>query len=162
MSLLAGRTRLFQFNPAYAFLPELLGLLERAFQYYPHRRDRKVENEPAADQGALVSHYETDNEMTQIEMTAYVQTLVEVKGIKVILSGGAATAYRCANKYVSHDIDLVNVYSVPPGTRSNLTLVSLGFIEEARYFRHPDSKFFTEFPPVADCWTGTCKSRGRN
>jgi len=35
VSLLAGRTRLFQFNPAYAFLPELQELLKKAFQFYP-------------------------------------------------------------------------------------------------------------------------------
>lgn len=35
VSTLAGRTRIFQFNPSYAFLSELKELLIRAFQFYP-------------------------------------------------------------------------------------------------------------------------------
>lgn len=35
VSTLAGRTRIFQFNPSYAFLSELKDLLRKAFQYYP-------------------------------------------------------------------------------------------------------------------------------
>ncbi len=35
VSTLGGRTRIFQFNPSYAFLPELKDLLRKAFQYYP-------------------------------------------------------------------------------------------------------------------------------
>lgn len=35
VSTLAGRTRIFQFNPNYAFLPELRELLQKAFQFYP-------------------------------------------------------------------------------------------------------------------------------
>lgn len=35
VSTLVGRTRVFQFNPTYAFLPELKELLQKAFQTYP-------------------------------------------------------------------------------------------------------------------------------
>jgi hypothetical protein len=35
VSTLAGRTRIFQYNPIYIFLLELQGLLMKAFQYYP-------------------------------------------------------------------------------------------------------------------------------
>lgn len=35
VSTLAGRTRIFQFNPSYIFLPELIELLKKAFQFYP-------------------------------------------------------------------------------------------------------------------------------
>ena len=34
-SRLAGRTRLYSFNPRYPFLPELEGLLKKALSYYP-------------------------------------------------------------------------------------------------------------------------------
>ncbi len=34
-STLVGCTRIFQFNPSYAFLSELKDLLRKAFQYYP-------------------------------------------------------------------------------------------------------------------------------
>ena len=47
---------------------------------------------------------------------------------------------------VSYDIDLINIYS---SSRKSIktTLSTYGFIEENRYFRHPLSKFFLEFPP---------------
>ena len=35
VSFPAGRTRLFQYNPRYVFLPELRALLEKVFQFYP-------------------------------------------------------------------------------------------------------------------------------
>ncbi len=35
VSFLEGRTRVFQFNPRYPFLPELKDLLDKAFQFYP-------------------------------------------------------------------------------------------------------------------------------
>ena len=34
VSFLEGRTRIYQFNPTYAFLPELKALLSKAFQFY--------------------------------------------------------------------------------------------------------------------------------
>jgi len=35
VSFLEGRTRVFQFNPRFAFQPELKTLLEKAVQFYP-------------------------------------------------------------------------------------------------------------------------------
>ncbi len=35
VSFLVGKTRVYQFNPAYAFLNELKELLEKAFGFYP-------------------------------------------------------------------------------------------------------------------------------
>jgi predicted transcriptional regulator len=35
ISRLVGRTRVYEFNPRYAFLSELKTLLEKAFQFYP-------------------------------------------------------------------------------------------------------------------------------
>jgi len=35
VSKLVGRTRVYGFNPRYAFLSELKALLEKAFQFYP-------------------------------------------------------------------------------------------------------------------------------
>lgn len=35
VSFLEGRTRVYQFNPSYAFLPELKALIQKAFQFYP-------------------------------------------------------------------------------------------------------------------------------
>lgn len=35
VSFAEGRTRIYQFNPSYLFLPELKALLAKAFQFYP-------------------------------------------------------------------------------------------------------------------------------
>lgn len=42
MSLLEGRTRVFEFNPRYVFLPELKALLEKAFSFYPQEEKEKL------------------------------------------------------------------------------------------------------------------------
>jgi hypothetical protein len=47
--------------------------------------------------------------MTQAELAAYVQSHLRTKGINVVLSGGAAVAIYTTNKYVSVDIDLVDI-----------------------------------------------------
>ena len=47
--------------------------------------------------------------MTQAEVAAYVQSHLQEKGITVILSGGATVSVYTLNKYVSADVDLVNV-----------------------------------------------------
>jgi len=49
--------------------------------------------------------------MTQIELAAFVNEHLQKAGIRVVLSGGAAVSYRCNNRYVSFDIDLVNEFS---------------------------------------------------
>jgi hypothetical protein len=84
-------------------------------------------------------------EMTQIELAAFVQTYLRRKGVEVILSGGAAVAFYTKDQYVSVDVDLVNAYFIQ---RSKLIemMSQIGFIEEGRYFRHPDSNFIVEFP----------------
>jgi hypothetical protein len=84
--------------------------------------------------------------MTQAELAAYVQSHLERKGIPVVLSGGAAVAIYTDNKYVSADIDLVDVYSIG---RKKLTAAmnEIGFSEKQRYFIHPDTKHMVEFLP---------------
>lgn len=84
--------------------------------------------------------------MTQAEMAAFVQDHLQAVGIIVVLSGGAAVAYRTENRYVSYDIDLVNIYMVAR-KRIDEAMRTLGFAEEGRYFKHPESQWFIEFPP---------------
>jgi hypothetical protein len=84
--------------------------------------------------------------MTQAEFGAFVQTQLKKKGIEVILSGGAAVALYSNNQYVSEDIDLINIYGV---NRRKLreAMMEIECYEEGKYFKHPDSRFFVEFPP---------------
>ena len=41
VSLMVGKTRLYQFNPRYAFLKELKALIQRAIQYLPEKEIQK-------------------------------------------------------------------------------------------------------------------------
>lgn len=84
--------------------------------------------------------------MTQAELAAYVQTELAKREIEVVLSGGACVAIYSKGRYVSMDLDLINTYAVP---RRDLrqAMKELGFREEGRYFRHPESRFIIEFPP---------------
>jgi hypothetical protein len=84
--------------------------------------------------------------MTQGELGAFVQSQLREKGIEVVLSGGAAVAIYSNNKYVSKDLDLINIYGV---NRRKIrdAMTAVGFHAEGKYFRHPDSPFFVEFPP---------------
>jgi hypothetical protein len=84
--------------------------------------------------------------MTQAELAAYVQSHLQKKGITVILSGGAAVSIYTDNKYVSADIDLVDVYFADRKT-IKAAMEEIGFREKNRYFIHPDTKHFVEFPP---------------
>lgn len=84
--------------------------------------------------------------MTQAELAAYVQQHLSERGFTVVLSGGAAAALYTGDKYVSEDIDLVNVYSVDR-RRIKAAMEEIGFRETARYFHHTQSRHLVEFPP---------------
>ena len=83
---------------------------------------------------------------TQAELAAHVQGHLRNHGITVVLSGGAAVSIYTANKYVSRDIDLVNVYSVER-RKIRTAMEEIGFRETRRYFHHPASRHIVEFPP---------------
>ena len=86
------------------------------------------------------------NKMTQGELGAYVQSYLRDKGIEVILSGGAAVGIYSNYKYVSKDLDFVNVFA--KNRRIIRTaMAEIGFEEGGRYFKHPETEFFIEFPP---------------
>jgi hypothetical protein len=48
------------------------------------------------------------NNMSQVELAAYVQDSLHAEGIQVVLSGGSAVSFYSSNKYVSKDLDLIN------------------------------------------------------
>jgi len=88
----------------------------------------------------------TISRMTQAELAAYVQSHLQKKGITVILSGGAAVAIYTVNKYVSADIDFVDV-CYADRKKFKAAMEEIGFSEKNRYFIHPDTKHSVEFPP---------------
>lgn len=84
--------------------------------------------------------------MTQAEVGAFVQNHLSKRGIDVVLSGGATVTIYSSNAYVSKDVDLVNIHSAK-GSAIKVAMEEIGFREEGRYFKHPDSDVFVEFPP---------------
>jgi hypothetical protein len=84
-------------------------------------------------------------EMIQGELGAYIQSHLREKGIEVVLSGGAAVGIYTDSKYVSKDLDFINVYAVNRRT-IRTAMGEIGFREEGRYFKHQDTEFFIEFP----------------
>ncbi|MBV6395333.1 MAG: hypothetical protein HFACDABA_00909 [Anaerolineales bacterium] len=83
--------------------------------------------------------------MTLAELAAFVQSQLHAEGIDVVLSGGAAVSLYSSNKYVSKDVDLINVGFVKR-SRVRDVMENMDFREQGRYFAHPDSKFLIEFP----------------
>ena len=86
------------------------------------------------------------SEMSQGEVGAYVQSHLRQKSIDVVLSGGAAVAIYTSGKYVTHGIDLVNRYSAKRAS-IKAAMEELGFADQGRYFKHPNTGYFVEFPP---------------
>jgi hypothetical protein len=86
-------------------------------------------------------------EMSQPEIGAYIHTHLRNRGIDVVLSGGAAVGIYSAGKYVSQDLDLVRGYAASLRAIA-AAMGEIGFKEaDGRYFKHPDTKHFVEFPP---------------
>lgn len=83
--------------------------------------------------------------MDEAELSAYVQSHLHEQGIEVVLSGGSAVAIYSKNKYVSKDLDLVNIYAVNR-RKIRAAMKELGFREEGRYFTHQETELFIEFP----------------
>lgn len=79
------------------------------------------------------------------ELAAYVCSHLDSKGIHVVLSGGGCVAIYASDRYSSMDLDFIDRLST---TRRQLreALAELGFSENNRYFTHPDTPFFLEFP----------------
>lgn len=90
-------------------------------------------------------------EMSQLEIGAFVCSHLTEKSIEVVLSGGASVSLYSKNQYISKDIDLVDVYSV--NRRKLISAMNeIGFIEQNRYFKHPESIYIVEFPQVHLQW----------
>ncbi len=84
--------------------------------------------------------------MSQAELAAYIQDHLRKKGINVVLSGGATVAIYTKNKYVSNDIDLVNV-QFADRKKIKIAMEEIGFREAGRSFEYPGTRLFVEFPP---------------
>lgn len=83
--------------------------------------------------------------MSQVELAAYIQDTLQADGIQVVLSGGSAVSFYSSNKYVSKDLDLINT-GFARRSKIKSVMEKLRFKEQGRYFVHPETTFFVEFP----------------
>ncbi len=79
------------------------------------------------------------------ELAAYVCSHLESRGIRVVLTGGSCVSIYAANRYASMDLDFIDRLHT---TRRQLkrALADIGFTENNRYFAHPETPYFLEFP----------------
>ena len=93
------------------------------------------------------------SDTSPLEIAAIVSEALEAAGIVAVLSGGAAVSIYTNNRYQSQDLDFVTSESIP---RLAAALAPLGFERgDDRYFRHPNSEFYVEFPPGPPAVGGT-------
>jgi hypothetical protein len=84
--------------------------------------------------------------MSRLELAGLVSAACRKNDINVVLSGGSCVSIYSDEKYVSMDLDFVNV-AFTKRDRIRNVMESLGFHEENRYFRHSDTDLLVEFPP---------------
>lgn len=79
------------------------------------------------------------------ELGAYICSHLNNHGIQVALSGGSVVSIYAQDKYVSLDLDFINLRHT---TRQQLKTVlkEIGFEEQKRYFVNNETEFFIEFP----------------
>ena len=79
------------------------------------------------------------------ELAAFVSSHLQRHGIDVVLSGGACVAIYSQGAYISRDLDFIETrYTKRQDLRA--ALEEIGFSEQYRYFIHPETDFFLEFP----------------
>lgn len=84
-------------------------------------------------------------DMTLGELAAHVCSHLKTHGIDVVLTGGACVTLYGNGTYVSYDLDFIERVAV--GRRKlKAALAEIGFSARDRYFRHPETEFFLEFP----------------
>ncbi|MDN5850721.1 MAG: hypothetical protein L0H63_13970 [Nitrococcus sp.] len=84
-------------------------------------------------------------DMSAEELAGLVCETLRRAGITTTLSGGGCVAIWSEGKYVSRDLDFIEEGPVPRRKLKN-ALAELGFVEQHRYFVHPDTEFYIEFP----------------
>ena len=85
-------------------------------------------------------------EMNLQEVGGYICSALQDVKIDVVLSGGSCVEIYSNSTYTSHDLDFINRYNESKKSIKNVML-SLGFIQENRYFIHDDVEYLIEFPP---------------
>lgn len=84
-------------------------------------------------------------DLTIGELAAFVSTHLRRHGIEVVLSGGACVAIYSHGAYISRDLDFIETHFTQR-KKLRAALGEIGFSEQNRYFLHPETDFFLEFP----------------
>lgn len=79
------------------------------------------------------------------ELAAYIAEHLRSKGIETVLVGGACISIYSANQYSSFDLDFI-ITGAATRQKVRSALTEINFTEENRYFIHPQTPFFLEFP----------------
>lgn len=86
--------------------------------------------------------------MGRKEFAAAVVKQLEKHGISCVLVGGACVSIYTEEKYASRGLDFISPYSHDAIAKA---LSEIGFKKHGRYFHHPNSELYVEFPsgPIA-------------
>jgi hypothetical protein len=84
-------------------------------------------------------------EMSIGEVAAHVAEHLRTSGIDAVLTGGSCVSIYTDNRYQSYDLDFIEAGRAGRKKIAGI-LAQLGFTERDRYFIHPDTPFFVEFP----------------
>jgi hypothetical protein len=85
--------------------------------------------------------------MSRADLAAFIQAHLRARGVEVVLSGGACVSIYSRGRYLSMDLDLIHTGLMAPKRRVLREAMSaMGFSEDGRYFKHPDTRLFVEFP----------------
>lgn len=85
------------------------------------------------------------HEMSVGETAAHVAEHLRQSGVNVVLTGGSCVSIYTDNRYLSYDLDFIEEGR---STRKKIaaSLREIGYQEKDRYFTHPDTPYFVEFP----------------
>lgn len=86
--------------------------------------------------------------LSRLELAALICETLNKAGIHVVLSGGSCVSIYSSEKYVSKDLDFVDI-SLKSNRQIGKVLESLGFNNQpknSRHFVHPDAELTVEFP----------------
>lgn len=87
-------------------------------------------------------------DLSRKKFAAAVVHQLEKHNISCVLVGGACVSIYTNERHESKDLDFISPYS---HESIALALAEIGFVKKGRYFHHPNSELYVEFPtgPIA-------------
>jgi len=84
-----------------------------------------------------------NRKITLKEFALRVGNILKQASIDAVLTGGAVVSIYTDNKYQSFDLDFITHSSLKDLEKA---FKGTGFYHEGRYFKHPETEFFIDFP----------------